>query len=47
MLPTHRPWVEPMLTDHLFCCPAPRGSTVKIEAVDPWGRTYVSDVPET
>jgi hypothetical protein len=45
-LPSRRPWVDPVLTGHLFYCPAPKGETrVTIEAVDRWGRVFVADVP--
>jgi hypothetical protein len=45
-MPTHRPWVEPVVTDHLFYCPTPeRGGRIKVEAIDRWGNTFVSDVP--
>lgn len=44
--PSHRPWVEPVLTDHLFYCPAPQpGVQTTVEATDRWGRVFVTDVP--
>lgn len=46
-LPSHRPWVDPVLSGHLFYCPAPVAkSQVKIEAVDQWGNSFVANVPQ-
>lgn len=43
--PSHRPWVEPILTDHLFYCPAPEeGKTVVIEAIDRWKNRFTTEV---
>lgn len=45
-LPARRPWVEPVLTNHLFYCPrAKDGAETTIEAVDRWGNTFTAAVP--
>jgi C terminal of Calcineurin-like phosphoesterase/Calcineurin-like phosphoesterase len=45
-LPTHRSWVEPVLTEHLFYAPDPGPDTaVTIEATDRFGRSYSTAVP--
>ncbi len=45
-LPERRPWVEPARTDHLFYAPvAPGTSEIRVEATDPWGRTFTA-MPE-
>ncbi len=43
-LPPRRTWVEPMMTDHLFYAPVAEGASVKVEAVDRFGRVYTADV---
>jgi hypothetical protein len=41
-----RSWVEPVPTAHLFYAPASRTARdVRVEATDPWGRTYSATVP--
>ncbi|MGQ0648470.1 MAG: calcineurin-like phosphoesterase C-terminal domain-containing protein [Gemmatimonadaceae bacterium] len=40
-LPERRPWVDPMLTNHLFYAPAsPQAKAWRVEAKDGFGRTY-------
>ena len=40
-LPARRPWVDPILTRHLFYAPVPQnGGSVRVEATDRWGRIY-------
>jgi len=36
-MPAKRPWVEPVVTDHLFYAPVPEGASVIVEARDRWG----------
>ena len=46
-LPSHRPWVDPVPTSHLFYCPASRpGRAVMIEAIDQAGNTFTASVPQ-
>lgn len=41
--PTTRGWIEPAPTHHLFYAPvSPEAQAVRVEAVDPWGRTYTA-----
>jgi hypothetical protein len=45
-LPSHRSWVEPILTRHLFYAPAPDSDAeIRVEATDRFGRTFSSVVP--
>ena len=40
-LPAKRPWIEPVLTDHLFYAkPSPEAREITVEAIDGWGRVY-------
>jgi hypothetical protein len=40
-LPVRRPWVDPVVTNHLFyATPSPGAREVVVEARDPQGRTY-------
>lgn len=46
-IPAHRPWVEPILTRHLFYAALPEGtdaSAVTVEATDRFGRTYSAGI---
>ena len=39
--PARREWVEPMRTNHLYYAPvSPGAREIRVEATDPWGRTY-------
>jgi predicted phosphodiesterase len=45
-LPTHRTWVDPVATRHLFYAPAPDShAEIRVEATDRFGRTYSRVVP--
>ncbi|MFH1279468.1 MAG: calcineurin-like phosphoesterase family protein [Candidatus Eisenbacteria bacterium] len=45
-LPAKHPWVEPVMTDHLFYAVPSAGATeVVVEATDRWGRTYREKLP--
>ena len=45
-LPSHRSWVEPDPTRHLFYAPTPDSDAdIRVEATDRFGRTYSSAVP--
>ncbi|MEZ4701114.1 MAG: calcineurin-like phosphoesterase family protein [Rhodothermales bacterium] len=40
-LPSHRPWVEPRKTQHLFYAPvSPEANSIRVEARDRFGRVY-------
>lgn len=40
-LPEKRPWVEPLITDHLFYAkPSPGAREITVEVTDKWGRIY-------
>jgi hypothetical protein len=43
-IPTHRPWVEPGLVDHLFFAPA-TGADVVVEWSDRFGGTWTAKLP--
>ncbi len=43
--PSIRGWVEPAPTHHMFYAPAsPNAESIRVEAIDPWGRTYTATV---
>lgn len=45
-LPDKHPWVEPVMTDHLFyAVPSASAEEVVVEATDRWGRTYRETLP--
>jgi hypothetical protein len=40
-VPEKHPWVEPVVTDHLFYAkPSAGAKEITVEAIDQWGRTY-------
>ena len=42
-IPAHRPWVDPVPTGHMFYAPVgPDIRDVRVEAIDPWGRTFTA-----
>ncbi|MEX0821642.1 MAG: calcineurin-like phosphoesterase family protein [Rhodothermales bacterium] len=41
--PEHRPWVDPVLTDHLFYAPvSPDAQRVVVEATNRWGESFTA-----
>ena len=42
--PAKRPWVEPVVTDHLFYARVPDGASVVVEARDGWGGIYTTAI---
>ncbi|NNE33754.1 MAG: hypothetical protein HKN13_00855 [Rhodothermales bacterium] len=43
-LPPRRTWVEPMPTNHLFYAPVADGASIRIEAIDRFGRVYTQEL---
>ena len=43
-IPEHRPWVQPVPTNHLFYAPVDPDARVHVEATDPFGRTYDAEL---
>lgn len=43
-LPPRRTWVEPIRTNHMFYAPVAEGATIRVEAIDRFGRTYSAGV---
>ncbi|HEX9894027.1 MAG TPA: calcineurin-like phosphoesterase C-terminal domain-containing protein [Gemmatimonadales bacterium] len=42
--PAKRTWVDPVVTEHLFYAPVEQGTSVVVEARDPWGEVYRAQV---
>ena len=40
--PSHRPWVDPVPTGHMYYAPADPAADVTVEATDPFGRTFAA-----